>query len=95
MTAPGCRALLVLEQSLVDLRRDVRRDSAMTDQLAEVLELQVVALEEIVAARWPRSMVLRARLRRDLRASVAHAQGRTWTDRRINALSTGWLERRP
>jgi hypothetical protein len=78
-----------------DLRRDVGRDSSMTDQLAEELLLQIVALEEIVAASWPRSILVRARLRRDLRRSVAHVQGRTFTDRRINTLGTGWLERRP
>ena len=93
MTAPGWRALLVLEQSLVDLQRDVHAESAMTDHLAAELQLQIVALEEIVAARWPRSVILRRRLRRDLRASVKHIQGATWTDRRIEALGSGWLER--
>jgi hypothetical protein len=76
-------------------RRDMSRDSAMTDQLAEELLLQIVALEEIVAARWPWRIIVRARLRRDLRASVRHVDGRTFTDRRINALGTGWIERRP
>ncbi len=95
MTAPGWLVILGLERQLVDLRRDVIAESAMTDQLAEDLELQVVAIEEVIAARWPRRILVRWRLARDLRASVRHVQGRTWTDRRINALSTGWMERRP
>jgi hypothetical protein len=41
------------------------------DAVAEVTERRVIRLEEIVAARWPRSMVLRWRLRREIRASVA------------------------
>ena len=76
-------------------RRDVYQESAMTDQLAEELLLQIVMLEEILAARWPRRILVRARLRRDLRASVRHVEGSTFADRRINALGTGWLERRP
>ena len=37
----------------------------------DVLEDRVSALEEIIAARWPRSMILRRRLARKLRASAA------------------------
>ncbi len=102
MTAPGWRALLFLEQSFLGLSRDVgalRRDmdqeSAMADGLAGELLRRVAALEEIAAARWPRSAILRGRLRRDLRASVAHVQGRTWAGKRTNALGSGWMERRP
>ena len=77
-------------------RRDVIRESTMTDELAEELLLQIVALEEIVAARWPRSMILPGPgCGRILRASIRHVDGRTFADRRINALGTGWLERRP
>ena len=76
-------------------RRDVYQESAMTDELAEELLIQIVMIEEVVAARWPRRILVRARLRRDLRASVRHVEGRSFTDRRINTLGTGWLERRP
>jgi hypothetical protein len=41
------------------------------DDIASMLERRVIRLEEIVAARWPRSMVLRWRLAREIRASVA------------------------
>lgn len=54
---------------------------------------QVVALEELAAARWPRRIIARRRLRADLRASIRHAEGDTFEDRRISALDGGWLER--
>ena len=76
-------------------RQDMYRDSAMTDELASELLIQVVMLEEIIAARWPWRILVRARLRRDLRRSVEHVEGRTFTDRRIAALGSGWLGRRP
>jgi hypothetical protein len=41
------------------------------DAYASVIERRVILLEEIVAARWPRSWLLRRRLRREIRASVA------------------------
>jgi hypothetical protein len=41
------------------------------DAYASVLERRVIRLEEIIAARWPRSMFLRRRLAREVRASVA------------------------
>jgi hypothetical protein len=41
------------------------------DRYAEDLEERVIRLEEIVAARWPRSWLLRRRLARELRASVS------------------------
>jgi hypothetical protein len=40
------------------------------DAMNSVLEERVIRLEEIVAARWPRSWFLRRRLRREIRASV-------------------------
>ena len=38
---------------------------------ADINEDRISALEEIVAARWPRSMTVRRRLARQLRASAA------------------------
>jgi hypothetical protein len=43
----------------------------MTDWGIDAVEDRVSALEEVIAARWPRSAVLRRRLRRGLRASGA------------------------
>lgn len=60
-----------------------------TDEDAAALELRVARLEELVAARWPRSMFLRRRLARELRASVGQlgAPGlpSDWVTRRIEA----------
>ncbi len=76
------------------LRREVITDSRMTDQLAEQLERRVAALEEIVAARWSRSIAVRWRLARDLRASVAGYRevGPDFESRRIQAIGDGWIE---
>jgi len=41
------------------------------DAMSSVLEERVIRLEEIVAARWPRRRLLRRRLAREIRASVA------------------------
>lgn len=78
-----------------ELHRAVIADNTMTDQLAGQLERRVIALEEIVAARWPRRIVVRRRLRRDLRRSVAHVQGATFTERRIEAIGSGWIRPLP
>jgi hypothetical protein len=53
------------------LRREVNDANDFAERSADLLEQRVAALEEIIAARWPRSIVLRLRLRRELRASVA------------------------
>ena len=72
---------------------ELHRDVADTDSLAEHLEYRVAALEEIEAARWPRRILVRARLGRQLRASVRHFDGDTWADRRAAAASADWLAR--
>lgn len=51
--------------------RDTIKAIEWSDDDAEELENRVIRLEEIVAARWPRSLVLRWRLAREIRASVA------------------------
>ena len=53
------------------LRREVNDASDFAERNVDVLERRVAALEEIVAASWPRSVILRRRLRREIRASVA------------------------
>jgi hypothetical protein len=40
----------------------------MTDRGLDNLDDRIIRLEEIIAAGWPRSMALRRRLRRELRA---------------------------
>lgn len=87
-TAPATRA------DLTALKFDIIRGETATDGFAEELQLQVVALEECLYARWPRSILVRARLRRDLRASVRHiAEGDGFTGRRVNTIGSGWITR--
>jgi hypothetical protein len=74
------------------LRHGTARAHEVDDEFAEISELRITALEEILFARWPRSIAVRRRLRRDLRASVAHVQGDTFTDRRFETVSTGWVK---
>jgi hypothetical protein len=74
------------------LRRDAIAAEVAEDDFAEISELRITALEEILFARWPRSILVRRRLVRDLRASVAHVQGDTFTDRRGETISTGWVK---
>lgn len=81
-----------LRDSIGELDHTVRETVSFDDQYISDLLLQVVMLEEVLAARWPRSIVLRRRWRRQVRASVRHMDGGTWVWRRLNALGTGWLE---
>ena len=82
-----------IRRDLDELRREMHADSLMTDQLAEVAELRTAALEELLYARWPRSIGVRRRLRRDLRASV---EGYGWAGpgfmvRRFATVGDGWI----
>ena len=82
-----------MNQNLEQLRREVITDSLLTDQFAEGLERRLAALEEITAARWPRRILVRRRLARDLRASVAgYREIDDFGSRRIQAISDGWIE---
>lgn len=51
--------------------RDTHYSIDFTDWAVDGIEDRLIRLEEIVAARWPRSWLLRRRLARELRASVA------------------------
>ncbi len=75
-------------------RLDINHGADLADENTDGIWLQVLALEEFVAARWPRRLLVRWRLARDLRRSVAHIDGDTWAERRVNTISSGWLERR-
>ena len=60
----------------------------MTDAALDALEDRVAAIEEIVAARWPRSIGVRRRVARELRASSAtFAWAGTFQARRVEAMS--------
>ena len=79
---------------LAELRRDMYKDSLWSDQADEMLEWRIARLEEIEAARWPRRILVRRRLARDLRASVAGYgwTGQNWRDRRAQAVGDSWPE---
>lgn len=79
---------------LAEHRRQAYEESLMTDSLVQHLEYRVAALEEIVAARWPRKIIIRRRLARRLRASVRGVQGATFAERRSEAAGLDWLASR-
>lgn len=74
-----------------NFRRDVIWSIGQSDAYAGEMLHQIVALEAIVVARWPRSVLLRRQLRRELRRSVAHIEGRTFAEKRLETIGTGWL----
>lgn len=77
---------------LVQIRRELYMDGLLTDLAADQIERRVVALEEIVAARWPRSLLVRRRLARALRASIAGYRwaGPDFSDQRTQAIGDEW-----
>jgi hypothetical protein len=79
-----------LRREVDELRCDVNQSERVGDEYADVNEQRIVALEELLYTRWPRRIAVRRRLARDLRASVAHAPGETFAERRTEAISTGW-----
>jgi hypothetical protein len=66
----------------------------VTDQLDELQEVRIAAVEEVLAAPWPRRLVAARRLRRHLRASVAGYSG-SFFERRAEAVTSQWLAHRP
>jgi hypothetical protein len=78
---------------LARFRRQIRAYTDRNDSLADFLELRVAAVEEVLAARWPRRWLLAARLGRSLRGSIRHMPGGTFAERRIEAVTTDWLAR--
>ena len=75
--------------------RETNYSVETTDAAAGALEDRVSALEEIIAARWPRSMFLRRRLARQLRASAASFAwaGPDFRTRRAEAMSEDIVNR--
>lgn len=56
---------------ITQFARDVARDSEETTLMVDAAWDRIARLEEIAAARWPRRWLLRRRLAREVRASVA------------------------
>jgi hypothetical protein len=90
---PGPGELAALRAEVAKIGTELGQTIMHTDETESELLLQVVALEEILFARWPRSVLLRARWRRDVRASVRDAPGRGFAERRLEALGSGWITR--
>lgn len=65
----------------------------MMGHLNELREERISAVEEVIAARWPRRWLLSLRLRRQLRQSVRGYDwaGRSWHDRRAAWMTNEWL----
>ncbi len=71
--------------------RAVLDDARYTDSLMDALEARLVALEEVAAGRGVRRLVLAWRLGRALRASIRPFAGRSFGERRCEAVTTEWL----
>jgi hypothetical protein len=74
---PRPRWLLALTRHVYAgaVARDLNHSTEMTDRAQDHLEARVTALEEVLAARWPRSAALRRQLARELRAVDARYAG--------------------
>ena len=84
---------VVLRHDLDRLRRETVWTVNTTDEQTSTLLYQIVDLEEMLFARWPRSVLARRRWRRDVRESIRRVQGDDFREKRIEALGTDWLTR--
>jgi hypothetical protein len=80
---------------LLTLQRQLIGELNFTDAADGMLERRIARLEEIEASRWPRRILVRRRLRQDLRASVAAYDWAApdWPGRRAQAIGDGWPPR--
>ena len=93
MTAVEAESIARIAARLEDLHRDVGEAITWSDETDSELLYQVIMMEEVLAARWPRSILVRARWRRDVRESVRQMEGSSFLWRRLNTLGTGWMSR--
>lgn len=82
-----------LAADVARFRRQAHAEALTADSLMDMIELRVATLEQIAAARWPRRILVRARLGRQLRASIRHIPGATFADRRTEAVTADWIAR--
>jgi hypothetical protein len=75
--------------------RAVLDDASYTDSLMDALEARLVALEEVAAGRGVRRLILLWRLGRTLRSSIRPYTGRSFAQRRCEAVTVEWLASRP
>lgn len=81
---------------LWQLRREVRETADVRDRLNELRERRIAAIEEVLAASWPRRWLLGWGFRRRLRRSARESAwaGRSWYERRAQAMSEELYESR-
>ncbi len=94
MTAgqPGDRPA-ALRAAIEELRIEVGHAELLADEFTTELLLLVVAVEELLYAPWWRRTAVRRRWRRDVRESIRHIQGVTFTDKRTHTIASGWVTR--
>jgi hypothetical protein len=66
------------------------QNADVTDSLIDLLEERIVAIEAIMAARGWRRFMAAWQLGRSLRASVRPFEGRSFAERRYEAVSIEW-----
>jgi hypothetical protein len=71
--------------------RQVARYVNVNDSIEGHLERRVAALEEVLSARWPRRILLAARLRRAIRETNANFPAETFAVSRFEATGNDWL----
>jgi hypothetical protein len=81
----------VNRHELAALRAGMNWAEVANDSLAEVTELRVLAIEEALAVRWPRRILVLARLGRELRRSARNMPGELFAERRTAAVTSQWL----
>jgi hypothetical protein len=78
------------------LRREVRETGDVRDRLNELREQRIAAIEEVLAAPWPRRWLVARGFRRRVRRSARESAwaGRSWYERRAQAMSEEFYESR-
>lgn len=71
---------------------DLDRQADGIGCLNELREQRIAAIEEVIAAGWPRRWLLAARLRRHLRASIRGGHSTSpWHEQRAQAMTAEWI----
>jgi hypothetical protein len=93
---PNDGSLSAFEQSVIEFERHAVYDSMLADFQADHLELRVIALEAVLATRWPLRLAAAWRLGRKIRTSVAPYGwvSDSFEDQRIEAAGNEWLIQR-
>lgn len=85
--------LTALRRDLDALDRRAGFELTSTDDITSELLLQVVMIEEALAAPWWRRRAALRRWRADIAASIRDVGGQGFIQRRMETIGTGWLSR--